>query len=133
MARWSGWLAALAVVVASLVPIVHRLRAGRRAELRSPSVSRHVSLGLGAAALGALHPLTAVLALGGASAIGAGNLGLAFGALTFLVLLAHTGLGLRLRDPKLRERPRIRRQHVITAVTITLATAAHVAACRLGG
>jgi len=131
VARWSGWLAVAAVLAAVIVPVAHRVREKRRADLRSRSVSLHVGLGLVAGATGALHPLSAILALGDPTAITAGNLGLALGAVTFLVLLAHTGLGLRLRDPKLRQRPRVRRSHVITATLIGIATAGHVIACRL--
>ncbi len=72
------------------------------------------------------HTLTAVLALGSPSAIGAGDWALASGAAAFLVLLAHTGLGLQLRKPKLRRRGDIRRQHWTTATLIVTAIVVHV-------
>lgn len=78
------------------------------------------------AAMAFSHTLTAVLSLGSPSAIGAGELALLSGAVAFVVLLAHTGLGLQLRKPKLRRRDEIRRQHWTTAIIITLAVLAHV-------
>ncbi len=132
LASVSGWLAALAIASALSVPLGQRARGGR-APLASRSVRMHVTVGLGAALVAFLHPLTALVSLGSAEAVSAGNTGLALGALALLVLLAHAGLGLRLRDPKLRDRPRVRRRHVFTAASIGLATAAHVLALRSGG
>ena len=132
MASWSGWAAAALMLAALLFPIVHRLRFARRAELTSPWVTFHFAVGLGAAGLGFLHPLTAVIDLGSPEAVGAGALGLGAGGVAFVVLLAHTGLGLKLRDPKLKKRPSSRRKHLVTAILIVVAVTAHAAACILG-
>jgi hypothetical protein len=86
-----------------------------------------VVIGMTVAAAAFFHTLAAVLALGSPSAIGAGDLALLSGAIAFVVLLAHTGLGLQLRKPKLRRRAEIRRQHWTTATLIVLAVGAHVA------
>ena len=49
------------------------------------------------------------------------------------LVLAHTGLGLKLRDPKLRGRPKSRRAHFTTATIILVAVGIHAAACLVGG
>lgn len=128
MARVTGWLAVAAIVLAALVPLLHRLRLGRRADLRSRSVSSHVALGLAAFGASFVHPLTSVLALGSAGAMSGGDLGLALGGLAFVVLVAHTGLGLRLRDQKLKGRAGVRARHTLTALTIVALVAAHTIA-----
>ena len=53
---------------------------------------------------------------------------LAPGTAAFFLLFAHVGIGLRLRDPRLRDRVRIRRWHVILALAIATTVAAHVIA-----
>jgi len=125
MAFWTGWVAAGLILVAGLVPIGHRLRAGKRAAVASPTNKVHVVIGLVTAAIAFLHTLLSVLALGSPSAVAVGDLALAAGGLAFLVLIAHTGLGLQLRDPKLRGRVEKRRSHTITALLIVAAVAAH--------
>ncbi len=131
-ARLSGWFAAALLVLAASVPLVHFVLRRRRAVLESTWVSTHVAIGMGAAGAGFLHPLVALLALGSPGAIGGGDLGLAFGGLAFMMLLAHTGLGLALRDPKLKRRPNARRAHLTTASIILASVAAHAAFCLLG-
>ncbi len=133
LASVSGWIATSLMIGAAVVPVAQRLLRGKRAELGSASVTMHFLIGLTAAGLGFLHPLTAVFALGSPEAVGGGVLALGFGGLAFVVLLAHTGLGLKLRDPKLKKRPSSRRAHVATAVTILLLVGAHVVACLTGG
>ncbi len=128
MASISGWLALAAVLLAALVPIVHRLRFGQRAAFASPPVRLHVVVGMTAAALGALHPLTALFALGSPEAVGAGVYGLGLGGLAFVVLLSHAGIGLELRDPKLKKRAASRRRHTITAVVLSTLGVAHALA-----
>ena len=49
------------------------------------------------------------------------------GAVAFLVLVAHGGLGLQLRKEKLRDRPQKRRAHLVTAICIVVAVAVHAA------
>ena len=132
LADWTGWIAAGAMGTAAVVPLAQRVLHKRRAELGSGSVQLHVAVGMTAAGAGFFHPLTALFSLGSPEAIGGGVLGLALGGVAFVVLLAHTGLGLKLRDPKLRGRPRSRRTHLITAITIITCVGAHAAACLLG-
>lgn len=116
------------IALAALVPAVHRVRAGRRALPDSRETSLHVIIGLGAAGVAFVHSLFAVLSLGSASAIGGGVLTLAAGGVAFVVLLAHTGLGLQLRDVKLRRRGEKRRAHTWTASIIAIAAIVHAAA-----
>lgn len=125
MAALSGWLALALIPAAALVPLLARLRRGKRAAPTSPPIRGHVVVGLAVAAVSFAHILLAVVELGSPSAIGAGELALGAGAAAFVVLLAHTGLGLQLRDPKLRHRKEKRGQHWITATLITVAVAAH--------
>lgn len=133
LATWTGWAAATLVLVAVLLQLGHRVANGRRAALGTRTVSTHVAVGLSAAVVGFLHPLTAVVSLGSPEAVGGGTLALAFGALALLVMLAHGGLGLKLRDPTLRKRAAVRTRHVITAALLAAAIAAHVLACVYGG
>lgn len=132
MANITGWLAVAAFIAAALVPIVTRLRLSRRADVGDPSVKRHVLIGMVALIVGSVHPLTALFQLGSPEAIGGGVLGLALGGVAFVILLSHSGLGLKLRDPKLRGRPKSRRAHVITASLLSASALAHALACRFG-
>jgi hypothetical protein len=131
-ARASGWFAAALLVVALALPLGHWLLKRKRAAFDSRTVATHVAIGMGAAGAGFLHPLVALLALGSPGAIGGGDLGLAFGGLAFMVLLAHTGLGMALRDPKLKKRPNARRAHATTATIIVVSAAVHAALCLYG-
>ncbi|HTJ83600.1 MAG TPA: hypothetical protein VL400_17895 [Polyangiaceae bacterium] len=132
MASWSGWAAAALMLAAVLFPIVHRVRYGKRADLASIWVTSHFAIGLAAAGLAFLHPLAAVLDLGSPEAVSAGAFGLGAGGVAFVILLAHTGLGLKLRNPKLRTRPSSRRKHFGTAIAIVVAVTVHTVACLLG-
>lgn len=127
----TGWLAVSLVAAAACVPALHRLRAGRRAAPDSRATAVHVAIGLATAAAAFAHGLFAVLSLGSPEAIGGGVLGLAAGGVAFLVLLAHTGLGLQLRDVKLRRRPEKRRAHTMTAIAIAVTATVHAAALLL--
>ena len=133
LASWTGWAAAALVLAAVLLQLGHRVAHGRRAALGTRTISTHVAIGLGAAVVGFLHPLTALVSLGSPQAVGGGTLALAFGALALLVMLAHGGLGLKLRDPQLRKRPAVRARHVITAALLAAAIVAHALACAYGG
>ncbi len=125
MAAYSGWLAAALVPLAALIPLLVRMRRGKRAAPGEPPVRLHVVIGLVVAGTSFVHTLLAVLALGSPQAIAAGEVALGMGALAFVVLLSHTGLGLQLRQKKLRRRSDKRRQHVITAILITIAIGLH--------
>jgi hypothetical protein len=126
MALWSGWLATLAVLAAALVPVVQRLRHGKRAPPGSEPIRLHVIVGLTTAALGFAHTMMVIPALGSPAAIGGGVAALLPGGAAFFLLVAHAGLGLQLRQPKLKARASVRRQHTITAVLIASAVAVHV-------
>lgn len=126
VAVWTGWLASAAIVLAALVPIVQRLREGKRAAPGSPSIRLHVTVGLATSAAAFLHTLTVLPALGSAAAIGAGTLALLFGGAAFFLLVAHAGLGLQLRRPKLKDRVSKRRMHTTTAVLIAVVVGLHV-------
>ncbi len=125
-ARGSGYLAFGLVLVAGTVPLGYRWRHGRRAAPASPPISLHVRLGVATAGAAFAHGLFALMQLGSSRAITAGNLALAAGAGALLVLMAHVGIGLQLRDPKLRTRQATRRKHLATALTITALAITHV-------
>jgi hypothetical protein len=125
VASLTGWLAAAIILAAGAIPLVARLLRGKRAAPDAPPIRAHVMVGLAVAALSGAHTLAAILDLGSPEVVAAGDLALALGAAGFLVLLAHTGLGLQLRNPKLRRRQSIRRQHWLTASLLLAAVAAH--------
>jgi hypothetical protein len=118
-------LAVVAIVVAVLVPIVQRVRHGKRAAPGSQPIKIHVYVGMTVSALSFGHTLAMIPELGSPAATAGGFVALLPGGVAFVFLLAHAGLGLQLRDPKLKQRPKIRRQHTITAVLISLAVGAH--------
>jgi cytochrome b561 len=126
MAAWTGWMAFAMVLFAACFPIGHRLARGRRAAPESTFMRTHAAIGLGVTAVAFGHTLTSVAMLGEARAIGGGMLALAPGAVAFLILLAHTGVGLQLRRPQLRDRARKRRVHATTAILIVTAVVTHV-------
>lgn len=125
MAFYSGWLAAIAILVAVAVPVAQRLRAGKRAAPGSGPIRLHVLIGMATAALAFAHTLLVIPALGSPAAIAGGVEALLPAGAAFFFLVAHAGLGLQLRDPKLRDRAKKRRQHTTTAVLISLAVLAH--------
>lgn len=129
----SGWLAAAIVAGAASVPTLHRVLAGRRAALVSRTIRSHVVVGITASAAAFVHTLAILPALGSPAAIAGGTIALASGAVAFLLLVAHVGVGLKLRSPKLKERPRTRRTHVALASAIGLAVAGHVWLIARGG
>jgi hypothetical protein len=125
LAQLSGWGALAVVLAAGMVPLVTRLRMRARAAVHSPPMRVHIALGLTTTAAAAAHTLTALTALGSPEVVGAGTLALLPGALAFLVVIAHVGIGLQLREPKLRDRVRKRRLHLVTASTLLVLVAAH--------
>ena len=126
IAIWSGWFAASAIVLAALVPVVQRMRAGKRAAPGSAPIRLHVAIGLATAALAFMHTMAVLPALGSPAAIAGGLFAMLPAGAAFFLLVAHAGLGLQLRDPKLRERVRKRRMHTTTAVLIALTVGVHV-------
>jgi uncharacterized membrane protein len=126
MALWSGWLAALMIALAAAVPLGTRLRLGRRAPPSSPAMRTHVVLGLVTSAFAFLHTILVIPALGSPAAIGSGPMAIAPAGLAFFLLVAHAGLGLQLRDEKLKGRAKTRRSHAMTAVAIVVAVGIHI-------
>lgn len=121
----TGWLAAALVVAAGAVPLGHRALLRRRAALDSRPIRSHVFVGSLAACAGFVHALAILPSLGSEAAIAFGMQALGPGALAFLLLVAHVGVGLRLRDPKLRGRPRVRRTHLGFATAIAVVVVLH--------
>ncbi|HVJ91269.1 MAG TPA: hypothetical protein VM580_15805 [Labilithrix sp.] len=126
IAIFSGWLATAAIVLSALVPIVRRMRTGKRATPGSAPIRLHVTLGLATAALAFSHTMTVLPVLGSPAAIAGGLLAMLAGGVAFFLLIAHAGLGLQLREPKLRERAQKRRMHTTTAVLIALTVTIHI-------
>jgi hypothetical protein len=130
LASWSGWLGAALIVAAAFVPLGHRILAHRRTAPTSRTATGHVVLGFAATATALLHTFAALGALGSPAAIRGGMTALVPATAAFFLLFAHVGVGLRLRNPRLRARVKIRRWHVILGMTIAAAVAAHIIALR---
>lgn len=126
MAFWSGWLATIAIMIAAAVPVITRVRLGKRGAPTSPPIRAHVFIGLATSALAFIHTLLVIPALGSPAATGAGPLAIAPAAAAFLLLVAHAGLGLQLRQEKLKTRAKTRRSHTITAIAIAVAVVVHI-------
>ncbi len=127
IAVWSGWVATAAIALAALVPLVQRIRAGKRAAPGSSPIRLHVLVGLATAALAFVHTMAVLPVLGSPAAIAGGLFALLPAGAAFFLLVAHAGLGLQLREPKLKDRARKRRMHTTTAVLIALMVAIHAA------
>jgi hypothetical protein len=127
MGSWSGWIAAVLIVIAASVPLAFRVREHKRAAVGSPTVRTHVMLGLATSIMAFVHTGLVLPELGSEAAVGAGAIAFAAGALAFLVMLAHAGLGLGLRDPKRRDRARQRRRHATTGAILASIVVVHVA------
>jgi hypothetical protein len=128
LAQWSGWITVALIVSAAVVPIGHRLRAGKRAAPDAPAIRGHVALGVSAALVAFGHTLSALMSLGSERATAGGNLAIVPGCAAFLIVVAHVGIGLQLRDVRLRDRARQRRKHVATAIAIAISGGVHVGA-----
>jgi hypothetical protein len=133
MAKWIGWIATGLIVIAGLVPLGYRARFGKRAAPESPPIRTHVILGLAVALVALVHTLAVIGSLGSPDAVDAGTLSFVPGGLAFFLLFAHVGIGLRLREPKLKDRPKKRRTHLATAIAIVVAAGVHVVALRVAG
>jgi len=128
LVAWSAWFAAGLITAAALVPLAHRAVARRRAAPMSRTITNHIVLGFSATAMAVVHTFAMLPALGSPAAIRGGMTALVPAAAAFFLLFAHVGVGLRLRDPRLRERARVRRWHVLLALAIAATVAAHVTA-----
>ena len=124
----SGWFAVALVLMAASFPVGHHLWARRRATTGSRTIKVHVVLGLSAAAGALVHTLSVLPSLGAPAVVGAGMLSLAPASAAFFLLFAHVGVGLQLRQPRLRDRTAKRRLHVALAISIVVTVAAHVVA-----
>ena len=131
MSAYSGWLAVALIVFAATVPLVYRAREKKRAAPGSRAIGGHVALGAAAAVFAFVHVLLALPALGSSQAIAGGATALLPAGGAFFVLVAHAGVGLQLRDPKLRDRPKKRRVHQATAITIVVLVLVHVVVLRV--
>lgn len=130
MATLTGWFALAFIALAALVPLTYRIRAKRRAAPGSTAIRAHVALGAATSIAAFVHTVSMLGDLGAPGAVSGGALSFAPGALAFFVLMAHSGVGLQLRRHDLRDRPKKRRFHGITAVTIALAVTVHVVMLR---
>ena len=113
-------------MLAALVPLVHRIAKGKRAAVGSSVVKAHVGIGAAAALFAFLHTVSVLPVLGSPAAIAGGMLAIAPAGIAFFVVVAHVGIGLRLRRPQLRDRVKLRRTHAFTAVTIVVTATVHV-------
>jgi hypothetical protein len=132
MAFWLGWIAVMSIVVSASVPVGVRWRAGRRAAPDSGPIRFHVLLGTATTLVAFGHTLAALANLGSSGAIGGGNIALMTGAVAFMMLIAHAGIGLQLRNVRLKDRVAKRKRHVLTALTIAAIVTAHVVLLRTG-
>jgi hypothetical protein len=132
MVFWLGWIAVLSIALSAAIPVGIRLKNGRRAAPDSGPIRFHVLLGTTTTLLAFGHTLAALSNLGSSAAIGGGFIALMTGGLAFMLIIAHAGIGLQLRDVRLRDRARQRRRHVITALTIAAIVIAHVVFLRTG-
>ena len=130
METWTGWAAVLAIVVAASIPLLVRFRAGKRAAPSSQPIKTHVGVGIVASGCAFAHTLVVIPALGSPAATGGGMTAIAPAGLAFFLLVAHAGLGLQLRNEKLKTRAKTRRSHAITAILIATAVTIHVVALR---
>lgn len=128
MAFWTGWIAVLLLIVAGAIPLGARITRGKRAAPSSAPIRRHVLLGLATSAFAFLHVMAILPALGSPAAAGGGMAAMVPAGAAFFFLIAHAGLGLQLRDEKLRDRIKKRRTHALTAMLILVAVSLHVLA-----
>lgn len=132
-AAWTGWAALALLASAALVPLVHRAQAGKRALPGSGTLRAHAALGLATSAMVLVHGGSTLGSLGSSEAVGAGMTAFAPGAVAFFLLFAHVGVGLRLLKPKLKDRAKQRRTHVVLATSIATLAAVHVIALLRAG
>jgi hypothetical protein len=132
MAFWIGWIAALSIALSAAIPLGYRFREKKRAAPDSTPIRFHIALGTITSVTAFLHSLFALSDLGSSAALGGGFMALMMGGIAFMLIIAHAGIGLQLRDIRLRDRIRQRRRHVATALAIAAAVGAHVWLLRAG-
>ena len=124
----TGWATITLIAAAGLVPLVARIRAQRRLPPESAPTRAHVLLGMGVCIVCFLHTGVALPNVGAPGAAAGGMLAMIPASLGFALLIAHAGLGLALRKPKLKDRIQKRRMHAVTATVIFLAACMHITA-----
>jgi cytochrome b561 len=124
----SGWATITLISAAGLVPLVARLQGKKRAQPDSVPTRTHVVLGLGVVVVCFLHTGVVLPNVGAPGAAAGGMLAMIPACLGFALLIAHAGLGLQLRNVKLKDRIKKRRMHTLTAALIFVAACTHVAA-----
>ncbi len=122
----SGWIAYALIVSAATVPLGFRVLNKRRAAPDSKPIGIHATIGISAAAAAGLHTLAILPSLGSPAAVGGGMLAIFPATLAFFLLFAHVGVGMQLRNVKLRDRPKKRRLHLFLASAIIVTATAHV-------
>jgi hypothetical protein len=122
----TGWIAYALIASAATIPLGHRILKKRRAAPDSPPINLHATIGISAAAAAGGHTLAILPSLGSPAAVGGGMLAIAPATLAFFLLFAHVGVGMQLRNVKLRDRPKKRRLHLFLATAIILTATAHV-------
>ena len=132
MAFWVGWIAVLAIALSATIPLGFRFRMKRRAAPDSTPIRFHIALGTVTTVMAFVHALFGLSDLGSSAALGGGFMALMMGGVAFVLIIAHAGIGLQLRDIRLRDRVRQRRRHVATALAIAAAVIAHVWLLRAG-
>jgi predicted membrane channel-forming protein YqfA (hemolysin III family) len=132
MAFWVGWIAVLAIALSAAIPLGFRFRMKRRAAPDSAPIRFHIALGTVTTVMAFVHALFALSDLGSSAALGGGFMALMMGGVAFVLIIAHAGIGIQLRDIRLRDRVRQRRRHVGTALAIAAAVIAHVWLLRAG-
>ncbi len=128
LATLSGFVGGAFIFGALAIPIVHCVFAHRRAVVTSRVTRTHVVFGFSAAAMAIVHTIAAIPELGSSAVIRAGMIALVPACIAFFLLFAHVGVGLRLRHPTLKKRPKVRRLHVILALSIVTTVTVHVVA-----
>lgn len=126
----TGWIAAVCILLAGLLPLGYRARAHKRAAPASPTIRAHVALGTAVSGIAFVHTLFVLPSLGSPAAITGGATAMAPGAAAFFVLVAHTGVGLQLRRERLKDRAKKRSIHLTTAIVIVALVTLHVIALR---
>lgn len=128
MGTWTGWVAFAAIAVAAAIPTLHRVFLRRRASPLSPALGWHAGIGALAGVFVLVHAGAAMPDLGDPSVVRAGNVALVPALVAAFLVVAHIGVGLRLRSPRCPARVRVRRTHAVLATTIVVAASAHVVA-----
>ena len=116
------------MTAAALVPLVVRVMLKKRAAPDSTPTRAHVMLGLAVSIVCFVHTGVALPSVGAPGAAGGGMLAMIPASIGFALLIAHGGLGLQLRNVKLKDRLKKRRMHTATAILIFIVACIHIGA-----